>query len=116
MRPMRIAIVLVMAVQVVVGQALPLSGSRPLNPVATAVESLLTRNGGEIASWCLGTLLLFSVVHRWSVCMAAAVYALYTAVVAHRAFTFDPFIGVLYVAYAILGVYIAATAWGTHDD
>lgn len=114
--PLRVIVCLVLAVQVIVGQALPLGGGRPLNPVAMAIAETVNRHAGEVAAWVLGILLLCSVVHRWSVCLACAIYALYTAVVARQAFALDPYIGVLYVAYAILGLYVAATAWGRHAD
>lgn len=108
---LRQIVMVVFACQIVIVQALPLLGERPKNPVAQALLILLPHSWALAMAVCLGSLLLFSAgTQRW-VAWAALAHAVNQIIIGWTAGRQDPYVGLQLGAYAVLALYVAASAW-----
>lgn len=100
-------VMLGMAVQIIVGQSLPLGDARPLNAAAQAALQLLD-GAAYWGSILVGCFLVVCAFWRRLQVAGALIYAVYTGFIAMTAFRFDPYVGAVYVLHAAGAFWIAA--------
>lgn len=103
-RVLRWAVMIALGLQIIVGQALVVSGHRPMNPQAESVLNTFGLTGAELLSWSVGILAIVSALFMPVQFWAAIVYVVWTVSIVAGIWRIDPFIAGLYVVYSGLGV------------